>query len=412
MQKKSFHQRWFTCTPVDFSGGPEFFTRDSGLLCRSFQTLGMDSLAVMAGPARKNDGPDLIRAKLLHLTSSDWWKQHQLDGVVLYAWGMPKFLPIAHAIHRAGIKLVLNQDSVGIVSPLNGIPDWVAERNARLGPCPQGFKYFPRAIRIALEGLYQLAVVDPFRLLHLLQGDVVACVSPGAVERFRRYCRGLAPFGLPGRVHLVPHPVNPIFHYDGSTSKTPRIVAIGRWDDHLQKRPDVMMHIAERLLTKEQSVEIDIVGNVTPQLANWHQGLERAIAARIHLTGRLEPEDLAQQMRAAQIIYCSSAHESFHIASGEGLCSGCSVVSSKAPSLASFDWFTSRNSGTLAEKNSPEDHLVALELELRNWREGLRNPDSISQYWIKHLHGPNVARQILRLFSDLPISDTNEPLGF
>lgn len=403
-QTKSSSHRWFTCTPVDFSGGPEFFARDSGLLCRGFQSLGIQSRAVMPGAVRIGDEPDLLRTKYSNFTSSDWWRQHQLDGVVLYAWGMPKFLPIARAIHRAGIRLVLNQDSVGIISPINGLLYWFAERNARLGPCLPGAMRAKRIIRITLEGLYQLTLVDPFRLLHLLQGDVIACVSPNAAERFRRYCRGLALFGLPRRVHLIPHPVNPIFKYIHGTPKMPRIVTVGRWDDKLQKRPDMLMEIAEMLLKQEISVEIEIVGNVTYQLAKWHHGLAKHIAERIHLTGRLSPEDLAVYMRKAQIIYCSSAHESFHIASGEGLCSGCSVVSSKAPSLSSFEWFTSCNSGTLAEKDTAEEHVVALQLELRKWREGIRDSECISKYWVERLHGPNVARQIIQLFPELSTS--------
>ena len=53
--------RWFTCTPVEFGGGADFFARDSGLLCRGFQALGIDSRAVMPGPAKVLDEPDLIR---------------------------------------------------------------------------------------------------------------------------------------------------------------------------------------------------------------------------------------------------------------------------------------------------------------------------------------------------------------
>ena len=41
--------RWFTCTPFPFGGGPDFFARDSGLLCRGFRMIGVESMAVMPG---------------------------------------------------------------------------------------------------------------------------------------------------------------------------------------------------------------------------------------------------------------------------------------------------------------------------------------------------------------------------
>ena len=116
--------RWFTCTPVAFGGGPDFFTRDSGLLCRGFQGLGMASMAVMPGPRQPEDQADLIRTDYANLESADWWRSLNLDGVVLYAWGQPRFRKVAAAIRAADVTLVLNQDNGGLVSPLAGFRDW------------------------------------------------------------------------------------------------------------------------------------------------------------------------------------------------------------------------------------------------------------------------------------------------
>ena len=120
--------RWFTCTPVAFGGGADFFARDSGLLCRGFQSLGIESRAVMPGERKPEDEADLIRTDYANLESADWWRAQHLDGVVLYAWGRPKFRKVAAAIHAAGIFLVLNQDNGGLVSPLAGFRDWLEEQ--------------------------------------------------------------------------------------------------------------------------------------------------------------------------------------------------------------------------------------------------------------------------------------------
>ncbi|HEY1122189.1 MAG TPA: hypothetical protein VGE67_11340, partial [Haloferula sp.] len=116
--------RWFTCTPVAFGGGPDFFARDSGLLCRGFQALGIESRAVMPGERKPEDEPDLIRTDYRNLEDPAWWRCHDLDGVVLYAWGRPKFLRVAEAIRDAGVFLVLNQDSGGLVSPRLNLHAW------------------------------------------------------------------------------------------------------------------------------------------------------------------------------------------------------------------------------------------------------------------------------------------------
>ncbi|RYD37624.1 MAG: hypothetical protein EOP87_03200, partial [Verrucomicrobiaceae bacterium] len=125
--------RWFTCTPVAFGGGADFFARDSGLTCRGLQAAGCDSRAVMPGPRQADDDADLIRTEYENLESAGWWKSQQLEGVVLYAWGSPRYRKVAKAIHDAGIFLVLNQDNGGLISPLAGFSGWVAEQRIMSG---------------------------------------------------------------------------------------------------------------------------------------------------------------------------------------------------------------------------------------------------------------------------------------
>ena len=117
--------RIYTCTPVAFGGGADFFSRDSGLLCRGLQMIGVESHAVMPGARQPGDEANLIRTELANLESSEWWASLEIDGVVLYAWGRPKFHKVASAVHAAGIPLILNLDSGGFLSPLVGARDWL-----------------------------------------------------------------------------------------------------------------------------------------------------------------------------------------------------------------------------------------------------------------------------------------------
>ena len=191
--------RIFTCTPVAFGGGPDFFARDSGLLCRGFQAIGCESMAVMPGERKPEDETDLIRTEFTNLESVDWWRGQDLDGVVLYAWGRPKFRKVAAAIHEAGIFLVLNQDNGGLVSPLAGFRDWLEEQWILSGQ-GRGLGTWLRFLKLVLRGLsVGLLLTDPLRAAHLKHGNVIACVSPKAAEHSRRSGSSRAGGGHPPR---------------------------------------------------------------------------------------------------------------------------------------------------------------------------------------------------------------------
>jgi glycosyltransferase involved in cell wall biosynthesis len=382
--------RWFTCTPVAFGGGPDFFARDSGLLSRGFQAIGVDSRAVMPGEPAADDEPDLIRTAYADLESPEWWRGHGLDGVVLYAWGRPKFRRVAEAIRQAGIFLVLNQDSGGVISPLNGLSEWWREERVVTGG---GLPFLKRIVRGLTMGL---AVTDPLRARHLRHGDVISCVSPAAVEHYRRLCRIYGGDALAAKVRLLPHPVHPLFQPDGG-ERSRAVVTVGRWDAAVQKRPDLMMAVVSRLVSEDAGVTVEIVGTPTPPLSAWHAALADEAKCRVRLHGRLAPAEIGRLMARARVAWCPSAFESFHIASGEALCSGCSVVAAESPSLASFPWFVSERSGSLARTDDVAGHAAAIIRELRAWDDGRREARAIAATWQARLQAPEVARLVISI---------------
>lgn len=128
--------KWYTCTPVSFKGDHTFFSRDSGAFCKAFQRIGVESRAIMPTPAQEGDDPDLIRTEYANLKDAAWWKSLGIDGVILYAWGMGKYLPIARAIHDAGIFLVVYMDTSGLFYPWRywktlTLQIWNREKNKR-----------------------------------------------------------------------------------------------------------------------------------------------------------------------------------------------------------------------------------------------------------------------------------------
>lgn len=390
--------RIYTCTPRDFAGGEDFFSRDSGLLCRGLSLTGVESRVVMPGLPMDGDGAQVLRASLEDLESSDWWRSQGLDGVVLYSWGRPKFRKVAAAIDRAGIPLILNQDNGGVVSPLNGLLNWLRQQWHQTGQ-GKGYAAWRRLAYHVVRGMsYGLVLTDPLRRRHLLHGDRIACVSPLAAEHYRKLCRIYGGKKMQAKVTLLPHPVEGRFVHSGE-KKPERVVCVGRWSDETQKRPQLMMAVLERLLAVEP-VEADIVGAATPDLETWHGGLPPELRKRVRLRGRIGRDELAELFAGARVFYSPSAHESFGIAAGEALCSGCSVVAGRLISMGSFVWFTEEDCGTLAQEDDAAGHVAALRIELEKWRDGVRKPEMISERWGRRLHEREVARTVVRLIAD------------
>jgi len=388
--------RWFTCTPVEFGGGADFFARDSGLLCRGFQALGMDSRVVMPGARQAGDEADLIRTDYGNLESADWWRSLQVDGVVLYAWGRPRFRKVAAAIRAAGVFLVLNQDNSGLVSPLAGFRDWLREQWLLSGQ-GRGAAAWLRFLKLTLRGMsVGMVLTDVLRAAHLKAGDVIACVSPLAAERYRKLCRIYGGAELAGRVALIPHAVELRFRYAGGPKRR-QVVCVGRWRAAVQKRPQLLMDVIGSLVATDHTVSVVIVGESTPEMLAWHQSFTAERRDRILLERGLDRDGLAGIMEQSQVFYSPSAFESFGIAAAEALCSGCSVVAGRSVSMAGFDWFASGDSGTLAAEDHAGDHVRALIDEIESWEQGRRDPSDISDLWCDRLHADQVAARVVDL---------------
>lgn len=384
-----------TCTPVAFGGGEDFFARDSGLMCRGLQSIGVDCFAIMPEPTQVGDEADLRRVPAHDLERAEWWRSLGVDLVVLYAWGSPKYRHVAAAIRQAGIFLVLNQDNGGLISPSCGWLPWLVEQRVITG-AGQGLASEVRFLKRALYGiLVGRLISDRLRAAHLSQGHVIACVSPIAAEHHRRWCHRWGGENLARRVAFLPHPVCEHYHWQADAVKMKRIVAVGRWNDEIQKRPALLCRVAESILQRDALVQFDIVGKEGKVISDWWQGLPSNLQARVKIWGRVQPLELREILLRAQVSYCASSFESFHIASAEALCCGCSVVGSRSNSLAALQWFVSDDSGTLALSDTVMGHVEALLQELERWEQGQRQPQQLAERWSARLHASEVARRII-----------------
>ncbi len=313
---------------------------------------------------------EVIRTEYKNLESTTWWQSLQIDAVVLYSWGAPRYRNIAKAIHQAGIRLVVHMDSSG---------DFV-------GVFPEGTSCLRKLLtwgRVKLQ--------DILRSRHLSYADVIT-MCPDAAKAISQklfYSQDIV-----DKCYPMPCPVNPHFVYD-SCEKKAIILCIGRWDDNFQKRPAMLMQTLEHLYTRGTRAETRIYGTITAALRCWHEQLPANIQRQIKLLGAIENAELANQYSTAQIALCTSSFESSHIVSAEALCCGCSVVTPNRPiPLRDVLWYTSKNSGTVSAEDTPESLAEAIQHELHLWESGQRDPHAIARAWQPHFHTDKVFNNI------------------
>lgn len=388
------HMKVATCTPVDFEASPRFFSRDTGLLCRGFQAAGVDCVVVMPGTRTDSDVTDLVRGSSAELESADWWRSLELDLVILYAWGHPRYLGVARAIRKAGIRLIQSMDTAGLPSPYADLGTWGATTWAELvmpQPFPERLKRLARTARDFLPSLFERS-----RLTMMNECDHLAAISPPALESIRAYAVGLERPDVAAKLTLVPHPVSPAMKSHDEPREN-RLLVVGRWgkSDAAQKDPKLTLRVIHDFLRNHDAWQAQIVGPEAASLSSLCGSWKSDQRDRLVLTDFIHHGELRDLYARSKILLCCSRFESFHIASAEAVCCGCSVVVADHPLLASTAWFTTRESGTLAKSRTRTDLVKALLDESRAWESGQRSAAFISSVWTKELHAANIGHDLL-----------------
>ena len=386
-------RRWYTCTPVAFKGDHTFFCRDSGLFCRSFQELGIESKAIMPLPVQDGDEEDLIRTEYKNLESSEWWKSLEIEGLVLYAWGDAKYKKIAQAVHEAGIYLVLYMDANGFYFPWSRWKEgvkFVWDHEIYMRGKSQGILYFA----LKMINAHSVKLLEFGRRKHLSYGDIVTFPHPQALEsvQVKKWLYGEK---IVESLRLLSNPINSHFIYEGR-EKENVVLAVGRWDDYFYKRPDFLRAVLGLVAQKDSSWRFEIYGRIPSEMEQWHESLPSEARQKVILGGLLPNQQLLGLYNKAKIVLCTSRSEGTHIVSAEGLCCGCSVVSINKPSLDVHKWYVSHESGTLSTADTPESFAEALWAEMQAWEKGARDPFEIASYWQERLWAKNSCRLILK----------------
>lgn len=355
--------RIYTCTPFSFHADASFFTRDTGLLCRSLQALGAESRAVMTLPAREDDLPDapLIRVPLRRLKSAAWWRAQKLDGVMLYSWGDPRYTGVARAIRRAGIRrLVIHYDA-----------------NCEL----HGHLKRPGGAVKRLVNRVKDVLVNRMRARHLAYADTIT-TTPANRDAFLHD----PAYGEPIAAKCVemPCPVSPVFRRM-DIEKERLFVAVGKWSDVVNKRPEMLMATLDAYYATTDADELcdmEVYGTPTPEMEAWHAALPPQVRQHVRIMGNVDHDTLCRAYNRARACLCTSYAEGTHNASLEAHCCGAAVVCPNRPILlCNVIWYTQDGGGTVSAEDTPQSLAAALQAESAAWDAGERAPARIAAAW-------------------------------
>jgi glycosyltransferase involved in cell wall biosynthesis len=383
---------------MEYDPARPFWVRDGALLCQGLRSLGVDAKFVALGPPGADQELPLILSSLPQMEDAQWWAQWKLEGVILYAWAMARYEPIARAIKKAGLKLILVLDSDGILAPWDSPWKYLGRRYHEMRDKGALFPAGAAALRTAAASI---RARHAGTVRHLEHGDLYALPSPVAEQCYGRFLRGLGRPDLTERLRFLPYAATADMVYSPSTVKKPVIISVGRWQ-HAQKNTPLLVRCLAQVLALRPGCSARIVGSgdtVVKQLIDSLR-LPADCRSRIHVLGPVKHEDLFALYQESQISLCSSHYESFHIASGEALCCGCSVVGNGQ--IPAMPYFCSAASGTVSCDGSVNNFLDAVLAEIDAWRRHERDPAQISQTWTARLHPDGVAKSAMALMAEIP----------
>jgi glycosyltransferase involved in cell wall biosynthesis len=378
-----------------FRGDAWFFTRESGLFSKGLVALGVDSKSVMPGPAKEDDSRGLLRVPYEQLESANFWRRLKLDGLILYSWAAPRYLPIAKAVRTAGIPFLVNVDSCGLVSRVANPHLWRRDLLPYLwkrATSPLGAARFVSQI-IDNFGINRVA---KRRLDTHAEATVVCGVSPLATQWLQREALGFGKPHLVPKIRYLPHPQMRAFTYSRE-GKENLLLSVARWEkeDWVQKNPAVLLDAFERFLSARPDWKACIVGKGASGLAGALGKSQSASLSRCEFIDFLQPDNLVPFYSRAKIACWSSRSEGQIGTGAQALCCGCSVVAGSSGTLSCFHHYVSRESGRLALGMDADSLAEALQLEAEAWDTGQREPIRISRIWCNEFHDVNVAARAL-----------------
>ncbi len=302
----------------------------------------------------------------------------------------PVLSPVLEKIKAHGIPLIIKGDTDGTLGfPM--VPNYL-----RTVPLMKGRFNFLRHLkwRLPLKRFFEK------KLKQFEYADRVVYESPGAGVNLTYVLKYWGMERHIDKMAWIPNSVHKSY-IDGDVQEKAglKIVAIGRWDDVLVKGGDILARVISDRLMSSDEISFSVVGSGGEYI---RRKIPKAVAERVDFKGQLNTADLKEVLVESKIIIVPSRLESFSISSAEALCSGCSLVATPIESL--FYLSGGGAFGSISKDFTPESLSAALDHEIQQWKDGIRQASKISSYWRSELNEETIGRKWVNLVNNLLMS--------
>jgi glycosyltransferase involved in cell wall biosynthesis len=387
--------------PLRIRAEGRYETRDVGLLISALCELGIDAKLVLIKGHQEITPryPWIVPASEEQWKDPGFWRSLEADAMIFNGWAATRFEIERAAMLEACPLLIEKLDTDGVKSPhiwfghalRQASVAWFKTGNPLVDLYRRGRTLVYAFLRITFLWLFPSLL---YRRMALAMAKVPfhAAETPLACARVERFVTMFGE-GADTKVIHLPHPANDqILSYDRGIPKENVIIAVGRWFHH-GKDGKTLLKAADLFLETHPHWSLVVVGAGEEILRGRWQKMRAK--GQVSFAGSLSHADLKDQYCRAKIILVTSHSETFHIASAEALCCGCSVVGpARIPSMS---WFASAGSGTTTYRRNPIGFFDALNAEAGEWERGERDPETISTYWRQKVGSQAVAEKLLKV---------------
>jgi glycosyltransferase involved in cell wall biosynthesis len=194
---------------------------------------------------------------------------------------------------------------------------------------------------------------------------------------------------------LSPPPIPEHFCYEGE-EKQKRVVCIARWrrQDWAQKNPAILLSSFALFLSHRPDYKALVVGRGASELRHATFYPTALDNLPVRFVDSVPNSELPSVYKQSRISFCSSYHESFHLASFEAACCGCSIVALDSDDVPALRWLAETD-GSLAANESPDAFAEALLHEAAGWDSSHRDPRQIAAKWTSKLWSSQAARRVM-----------------
>lgn len=350
------------------------------------QRLGHDPVVVCARAA--DDGfpvPTWTVERQEDLDRPATWHAAGADAAFVVTWlRMSKTL---EALREAGVRTVAITDSDGQVGS-SAQPRALLRYALAMNPTARAkARVLAAVLREIILHRVRLSNHDREHLASTRASDVVVFGHRRGAECFAHFLRHHGHADLRHRIAIVPPAVHEIYtRVPVGEHRSPRLVAVGRWDSVQKNAP--LLAAALALALRQRPLEVDLFG--VGGTGDFGPLQQRFSGVSIH--GAQNPDVVARSMSSSRSIVFASRWEGAPHAAAEALASGATVVGTPIPCFQSC---ADEGAGTVARRSSPSALAAAILDEMQCWDRGERDAARISEEWRQRVSGEGVCRSLL-----------------